>query len=59
MVLYGCSLTIRETQRNVKERDRVSESKRRLIAYATELLEQLDEKRLDLVIRFLRGIAGK
>ena len=35
------------------------ESKRRLIAYATELMEQLDEKRLELVIRFLRGIAGK
>lgn len=59
MVLYGCNLTIRETQRNVKERDRVSESKKRLIAYATELLELLDEKRLELVIRFLRGIAGK
>ena len=59
MVLYGCSLTIRETQRNVKERERMSESKRRLLAYATELLEQLDEKRLELVIRFLRGIAGK
>lgn len=35
------------------------ESKKRLIAYATELMEQLDEKRLELVIRFLRGIAGK
>lgn len=55
MVLYGCSLTIRETQRNVKEGKEMSD-REKLLRYAEQLLEKLDMRKLSLAVVFLRRL---